>query len=240
MPPTAKGGSSPYDRAPTNFPRRCPGTDAEPARRVPDLGGAPVCQVGVEAVAEKDGPGTVYVHWLGWTGAPDTVLGPPKDQGSMWLKAWVDGADHFERDWGLAYRIMQDHGRGMVSQGTREWRDYRASVKLNPHMMDACGLAVRVQGMTRYYALVLTRDSKVRLVKMLDRERLMAEAPCAVEFGGTYELALEAKGDRLRAFVGGVQVFDARDPERSFDGGGVGLLVEVGRLHAGPVTIRPV
>jgi ADP-ribosylglycohydrolase len=215
-----------------------PGAEAETDWRVPDLGGAPVFQVGLEVAAS--GGGAVYLHSLGWTGAPDVTLGRPKDEGTMWLKAWVDAADHFERDWVLDLRLMQDHGLGLVSQGTRDWRDYRASVKLMPHLMDACGLAVRVQGMRRYYALMLTRDSKVRLVKMLDTERLLAEAPCPVEFGGTYELALEAKGDRLLAFVGGVQVFDARDLERSFDGGGVGLIVEVGRLHAGPVTICPV
>ncbi|MEK7476573.1 MAG: ADP-ribosylglycohydrolase family protein [Candidatus Coatesbacteria bacterium] len=214
-----------------------PGAEAETEWRVPDLAGAPVFQVGLELAGA--GAGTVHLLSLGWEGAPDVTLGRPKDEGKMWLKAWVDGADHFERDWVLDVRLMQDHGRGLVSQGTREWCDYRAGVTLVPHLMDACGLAVRVQGMRRYYALVLTRESKVRLVKMLDHERLLAEAPCPVEFGGTYELALEAKGDRLLAFVGGVQVFDARDPERSFNGGGVGLIVEVGRLHAGPVTIRP-
>jgi len=217
-----------------------PGTESEAEWRVPDLAGAPVFQVGVEIVRAAGAAGTVYLHSVGWSGAPDVTLGRPKDGGDMWRKAWVDAADHFERDWVLDVRIMQDHGRGMVSQGTREWTDYRASVKLNPHMMDACGLAVRVQGLARYYALMLTRESKVRLVRMLDTERLLAEAPCPVEFGSSYELALEAKGDRLRASIGGVQVFDVRDPERSFEGGGVGLIVEVGRLHAGPVTIRPV
>jgi hypothetical protein len=38
-------------------------------------------------------------------------------------------------------------------------------------MVEAAGLAVRVQGMRRYYALLLTKNNKARLVKALDSYR---------------------------------------------------------------------
>ena len=55
----------------------------------------------------------------------------------------------------------------MIIQGTREWTDYEVRADVTPHMVEAAGLAARVQGMKRYYALNLCRGNKVRLVKAL-------------------------------------------------------------------------
>ena len=32
-----------------------------------------------------------YLDYLTWDGAPDVVLAAPRDEGSMWRSAWVNG-----------------------------------------------------------------------------------------------------------------------------------------------------
>jgi len=43
----------------------------------------------------------------------------------------------------------------MAIQGTREWQDYQVQATFTPHLARSFGLAARVQGLKRYYALRL-------------------------------------------------------------------------------------
>jgi len=47
---------------------------------------------------------------------------------------------------------------------------------VTPILMARGGIGIRAQGMRRYYALLLCDDNKVRLVKALDGDQIMAEA----------------------------------------------------------------
>ncbi len=44
---------------------------------------------------------------------------------------------------------------------------------VKPHMVKACGIAARVQGMRRYYALLITSGQRAQLVKELDGEQIL-------------------------------------------------------------------
>ena len=126
----------------------------------------------------------------------------------MWRRAWVNAADYFGGAVFEPYRVVQDEGVGLVIQGTREWTDYRVSADVTPHMATSAGIAARVQGMRRYYALLLCRDAAsgsttLRLVKVLDGTTVLAETDFAWTFGETYDLALEVVGATIRAYVDG-------------------------------------
>ena len=97
----------------------------------------------------------------------------------MWRRAWVNGVDEL---WTFveSFRLMQNEGRGLIIQGTRDWQNYSVTADVTPHMAKAAGIAARVQGMRRYYGLLLGQDQKVRLVKMVNDETVPANA----EFGG--------------------------------------------------------
>ena len=95
--------------------------------------------------------------------------------------------------------MIQNHGTGLLSQGTADWTDYRAEAALTPHLATSAGLAVRVQGLRRYYALLLHRDGTARLVRVCDGEEILAERPFSWHFGETYDCAIEVSGQRLRA-----------------------------------------
>jgi ADP-ribosylglycohydrolase len=216
-----------------------PGASHEFEWRVGDTGGAPIAEIGVEISSARRADGTVYLDCLTWEGAPDVVLTRPAAGGTMWRRAWVNGVDECNPRYPETYRLVQNRGTGLLIQGTREWTDYRVSADVTPHMARAAGIAARVQGLRRYYALLLCRDGRARLAKALDGDTVLAETDFPWEFGETHELSLEVVGTRLRAWIGGQQLFGVNDADRPLIGGGVALVCEEGRTATDAVTVRP-
>jgi len=214
-----------------------PGDTAELAFTVPGTGGLPIASVGITVTA---GDAVVYLDRLTWDGTPDTVFARPTDGGTMWRRAWVDAVDDFGARWPEAYRLIQNDGRGMLIQGTREWRDYQVSAIITPHLAVATGIAARVQGLRRYYALLIGADGVGRLVKQLDGEKVLAEFAVDWELDRPYELRLSAVGNRLEAVVDGRSVCVAEDIDRPLDGGAIALVVEAGRVGCEQVRVAPV
>ncbi|ASW55525.1 ADP-ribosylglycohydrolase family protein [Plantactinospora sp. KBS50] len=208
------------------------GPEGSPARptdlvwTVPDLDGQPVVAVGVQT------GGPAHLHQLDWDGAADTRLSRPADGGSMWRRAWVQAVDRFDDRWPEPYRIVQNTGTGMLITGAREWRDYAVTADVTPHLAEAAGIAIRVQGLRRHYRLELAGRDRVRLTR---GDTVLAERAFPWEFGDTHQLRLAAVGDRLRADVDGDQVFDLRDG--AYSEGGVALTVTEGRTTTHTVTI---
>lgn len=204
---------------------------------LPENGGYPIAEVGLEIRSENRADGTLYLDFLTWDGPPDAILGHTK--GSFWKRAWVDAMDHFEG--GHEFRLIQDEGTGIVMQGTREWADYRATASLRPHMVASFGLAARVQGLRRYYALTLKDGNQITLSKMYNTETVLARAPLVWNQGQEIELCLQVEGSRIRAEIDGEALFDDEDTDTPLTGGGIGLLCTEGRMavaavHVGPVT----
>jgi ADP-ribosylglycohydrolase len=220
-----------------------PGASHDFEWRIDDLGGKPIAEIGVELAASGEGPaastGAVYLDYLRWDGTPDVCFRRPDEGGAMWRRAWVAGVDHYDRWWTEPYRIIQDHGAGLLIQGTREWTDYTVSAPVRPHMAARAGIAARVQGMRRWYGLLLCADGAARLVKSLDGEQVLAEAPCAWELDRTYQLSLTVRGAQVSASVDGEQIFDLEDADRPLLGGAIALVVDEGRVDVDDVTVRP-
>ncbi len=211
--------------------------------RIPDTDGDPIAEVGVEISSAKRAAGVLYLDYLTWDGAPDVTLTRPSHTGTMWQRAWVNGVDQAQH-WGEAYRLIQNEGTGLLMQGTRDWTDYRVTADVTPHLVKSAGIAARVQGMRRYYALLLCRDrielpAKARLVKMLDTPVGLAEVDFPWEFGETHALSLEVVGATLRAWIDGDLLFMATDAQ-PLTGGAVALICEEGRTATNVVRVQPV
>jgi ADP-ribosylglycohydrolase len=202
-----------------------------------DLDGLPIAEVGLEITSEQRANGTVYVDYLTWNGTPDTTF---KRRGTTSLQSWVDGADSVENWWGGDFRVKQNQGRGLLIQGTREWTDYRVNATLSAHLAESFGLAARVQGMRRFYVLLLCRDGKARLVKALDGDHVLAEAPFAWQLDVDYNFALQVSGGTIVASIDGQVLFQVEDNERALDGGGIALVCEEGHIKADNVVVCPV
>jgi hypothetical protein len=222
-----------------------PGGEQTLKWQIPDTGSAPISEVGVEIRSDARADGTLYLDWLTWGGAPHVTFTRPPQPGIMWRRAWVNSFDHGERrsfeDWNPeAFRLIQNEGRGMISQGTAEWTDYRVSAPFTPHMCQTTGLAARAQGLRRYYALLLRRGNKAQLVKMRDSETVLAEADFPWQFGRRYDLSLQAQGNRLIGSINGAVVFDVEDTDQPLAGGAIALICEEGRVGCEQVTVEPI
>ncbi|MCS6776809.1 MAG: ADP-ribosylglycohydrolase family protein [Chloroherpetonaceae bacterium] len=205
--------------------------------RVPDIPGGPIAEAGIELASDTGGSGTLYLDYLTWDGIPEVTF--TRREGRIWRRAWVDAVDSW-LEWGEPFRLVQNEGTGLLIQGTREWDDYEVSADVTPHMVAAAGLAGRVQGLRRYYALLLCRDNRARLVKALDGDNVLGEAEFPWEFGLTYQMSLRLLGTRIQAYVDGQLLFDVEDTVRPLTGGAVALVCTEGRTATQAVTVRPV
>jgi hypothetical protein len=199
--------------------------------------GAPIAGVGVTVTADADA--TVYLDWLGWDGAPDVRLGRGAGGSMQWRRAWVKAVDRWDPRWSESFRLSHDDGRGLLIQGTREWADYAVSVDLTPHVVKAAGLAVRVQGLRRYYALLLRNDDAATLVKVLDGEKQLGRTSLHWQEKERHKLRLWADGAHIRAFVDDQMLFDVEDADRPLLTGAIALVCEEGTVSAGAVTVSP-
>ena len=229
-----------------------PGQAEDFVWKIEDSSGSPIAEVGVEISSAQQADGTAYLDYLTRDGTPNVTFKRPDFVGSarrrfesgkssdMWRNAWVNGVDSYDWWWPEPYRIVQNEGRGLLMQGTREWTDYVATADVVPHLAKAAGLAVRVQGMRRYYALLLCSDQKVRLVKALDGDTILAEVDYTWQLGQSYDLQLQANGNRLTGSINGETVCDVQDDARPLTGGGVALVCEEGRTATNEVSVGPV
>lgn len=206
--------------------------------KVPDTGGHPLADVGIEITPSGNAAGTVYLDYLTWGGEPELTLTRPADSGKMWRHAWVNAVDSFDPRWPEPFRLIQNRGTGMLIHGTREWHDYEVMADVTPHMVRSAGLAARVNGLRRYYALRLVDRALVQLVRVLDDETVLAQRTFCWEFGRTYQLRLAVVGDRIRAAVDGITL-TATDGASLLSSGGIALMVEEGRTATEVVRVGP-
>ncbi|MBA2247680.1 MAG: ADP-ribosylglycohydrolase family protein, partial [Chloroflexia bacterium] len=126
----------------------------------PDTGG-PIASVGLEI--SGDAGTVVELDFLTWDGVPDAALPPPSSAGKVVTLAWVNGVDQLQ-----GRTLSQNRGTGLISQGTREWTDYRATATVETQFTGRFGIAARVQGMRRWYALLIGADGHARLIRAHD------------------------------------------------------------------------
>ena len=194
----------------------------------------PVFEVGISIA----GPGSVYLDWLTWEGTPDVILTKPPHNGTMWRRAWINAVDSYFTRGKEPYRLVQNEGVGLLMQGTRDWQDYKVSADVTPHLAKRVGIAARVQGLKRYYALELTREDTVQIVEMLDTETILAEQQFEWTLGDTIQLSLEVHGNQLTGKVNGTTRIEATS--NTLLEGSIALLIEEGRTATHAVRIQPV
>ena len=108
-----------------------------------------------------------------------------------------------------------------------------------PRVCEAGGIAARVQGLRRYYALLLDEVS-TRIVRVLDGETVLAETDSGWSREQEYNLRLVVKGNRLSAFVDGELILEAQDSDHALTGGGIALVAQTGFIYFDGLAVKPV
>jgi hypothetical protein len=209
---------------------------------LPDTHSQPIAEIGIES----SGSGSVNLDYLTWNGEPDVVLTRPtnlkahRQSPQVWRQAWVDAMDMWDDWWPEPYRLIQNSGRGLIMQGTREWRDYEVEADITPWLMEAGGIAARVQGQRRFYGLQLGKGNTVRLIKALDGDAILAEMDFDWNIYETYALKMQVIGNRILGWVNGQLVFDVTDAGTALSGGGVAYLVDCGHISSQSMRVKPI
>lgn len=208
-----------------------------------DFDSQPIQSVGLALGAVKDNfTGKILLDSLGWSGLPSMTLQRPSEKTSQfWKRAWVNGVDAFHHWMKPSFCIVKNRGEGIIIHGTRDWTDYRATVTdFTVQLGQPAGIAIRVRGLNRYYAIMFSGQGKtVTLVKALDEKRtVMASAEFLWELDRPYQVVIEAKGPHITGLVGGTAI-ELMAEDDQYAGGGVGLIVTDGTTSAGHIKIEP-
>ena len=220
-----------------------PQADAIMMWRLPDTRGYPIHEIGLEIEAHDPlgVDGTIYLDYMRWDGAPTVTLRRPDTESAMWKHAWVNNVSQFQTRWeGL--RATNGDGLGFIAQGTREWTNYEVAATITPLVAKAWGLAARVQGRERYYALMFDQadGGRVRLVRRRRMETTLASQSFPWTLDQSYDLKLQVRDREIRALVNGKPMFQFHDSSDDvLTGGGIALVVDTGSVSTPEVHVAP-
>lgn len=199
---------------------------------IPDTGGHPIHHIGIELLE-----GTLILDSLDWQGVPTTSF--PILPGDMAARSWAKSLDRFEHLRDNYDYLCHNEGIGLLTQGARDWRDYRIECRITPKMAVSAGVAVRVQGLNRYYAVLFCDPGQIRIEKALDGRRTLAQTSFPWEAHRDYSLEVEVKGESIRVWVDGQLTITAVDSAQPLVGGAFGFIVESGCIGAGTPRVSP-
>jgi ADP-ribosylglycohydrolase len=212
---------------------------------MPNTFGQPIAEIGFECESDT-GPGVIYLDYVSWDGEPNVSLTRPMgskesmEPPQVWRRAWVDAVDIWRPEWPEAYRLIQNDGRGLIMQGTREWKNYEVEADVTPWLINAGGIGARVQGQKRFYSLQLVKGNKVRLVKALDGDTILGEKDYVWEIHNSYTLKMQVSGYQIKGWVDDQLLFDVVDKENPLLDGGVAYVVELGNISSQAMTVKPI
>jgi hypothetical protein len=207
--------------------------------RLPDTGGQPIQQIGFTLSSDQlQANGTVEVDYLRWDGAPELRLRRPAKTGDFWRQAWINAVSIFSKHFPASFRISQSAGEGIIIHGTRQWTDYTVAAAVTVHLGQQGGLAVRVQGLRRYYALLMCADGFLRLVKSRDNDRtVLAETAFGFSLDEPHQLKIKVTGAQIECLLDDRAVFSVQDADDPYTNGGIGLVIVDGALSSPEVMV---
>ncbi|MDA4893163.1 ADP-ribosylglycohydrolase family protein [Streptomyces sp. MS2A] len=209
---------------------------------VPAIGNLVPFRLGIEIGPGQDGA-AVTVKNVDWDGAPAHFAQGGLLLSSIWdtapaaLAPWVSSARNWEADFEKTYCVSHPDEGGVVTIGTRAWRDYsvRSTITLSLH--ESAGLVVRARGHRNYSGGIFSRGRALLIDQIDDERRVLAEVPYPVRRDVPIEMTLTVVDDELTLVVGGETVVRA-STTRAVEGGGAGFLVERGTFTADGFLVR--
>jgi ADP-ribosylglycohydrolase len=205
--------------------------------QIEDLHGAPIAQFGFEISSDGAASGRLYIDYVDWSGTPTTVFRRPPGDSKMWLRAWINAVDHAGTRWPSAFHLSQNQGTGLLIQGSRDWRNYMVQSAIMPDPAKSFGLAARVQGLTRYYALVLGPNQTLCLIRNYDGIEVLAAVPYKWKWSERYQFKLHVTGSAITGSINGNELVRYSDPDQKLLDGAIALVCEEGLIMTDEVAV---
>jgi ADP-ribosylglycohydrolase len=218
---------------------------------------------GSAAAAAARAVGTVRLDRLSWDGSPRLDLKLPRhteEPLTYFRRMFICSVDDMHMSTGPAFRLAQDSDEGLLSIGTREWARY--TVRANGFRVlvgGPCGVVVRVQGLRRWYGVVLVRcqpwphaageaDGRtgVAIVKAFDGQRTaLGYQPMDWDLDVPFDIVVTCHGRNIEAKVyrsgetGSEVLVAVKDDEGgAYQSGGVGFVIYEGAVAVEELAIR--
>ncbi|MDB5541636.1 MAG: ADP-ribosylglycohydrolase family protein [Devosia sp.] len=216
-----------------------PGAETVLEWTLPEFGGQPIGEIGLAITGTgKRADGMLLVDYLRWDGPAALTLRRPAGDCDFWRMAWVNGVDFYSKRFPPSFRISQNRGEGLISHGTRQWTDYAVKSEIVIHLGNHGGVALRVQGLRRYYGVRLTREGKLQIVRVRDNETsVLGETAFPFQFEKKLSVTARVRGTRIEATVDGVSISVEDTDEHAFKDGAIGLFISEGALSTDAVSI---
>jgi ADP-ribosylglycohydrolase len=205
--------------------------------QIEDLAGAPIAQFGLEVSSDNAAAGRLHIDYIDWSGTPSTVFRRPDNNGKMWRRSWINAVDHVGTRWTSAYHLSQNRGSGLFIQGSRDWQNYRVESVILSDPAKSFGLAARVQGLTRYYALLLSPNQVLRLVRNYYGTETLAEVRYNWTWSERYHFKLEVTGTKIIGSLNGTELIRYEDDKSALLDGGFALVCEEGLIMTDEVKV---
>ncbi|MFH1378151.1 MAG: ADP-ribosylglycohydrolase family protein [Planctomycetota bacterium] len=202
---------------------------------IPELGGWPVRDFGIEIKTENQATGELLIDTVTYAqkpafkldALPEYELQPGIRLASFagWISdaSFTRGGHTFDKK-PLKY-IGKNEGIGVLVTGNTDWTDYTFEATYRTHCADRGGIMVRYQGLLRNIALVKTGD-KLQLVLRHYGETVLAETKAVWKPEDAHVLKCVCKGKTVTAYCDGKKVLEGID---EFLGrGGAGFIFENG------------
>jgi len=210
---------------------------------VPDTKGMSICKLGYQIESRKRFDGRIVLKEIDWNGAPadfsqrGMLMNSIWNTNPLWLAGFASSAAQFAADFKRTYCVSHEEANGVVTIGSREWKDYSVESTIYYSLHQEGGLVARSTGHRRFYAAVLSGFSKAQIILEKDGKRTVlgeTEYPYEEETG--YCMKLTAKGSRLYLDINGKRVLEAEDA--TFGCGGGGFLISKGTMTCDSLIVK--
>ena len=216
--------------------------------KIPSTESNPITQVGFSIESDEANSGSLILNYLTFTGEPNCKFYKPKHIGKhkrgikfsnakMWKASWVDALDKWDSG-ERTFRICKDSGRGMLITGTDLWKNYKVTSEIAIQRVKTGGLAARVQGLNRYYGLVINASNKLQLIKVINEPKVLKEIDFDLEYYKDYKLSLKVEDNKLSGYLDNKVVLEFTDNSDVLENGAMGLIVEDGTMVTDEVIVE--
>lgn len=201
----------------------------------PDTGGMSIFKLGYEISSEKRFDGTVIIRSIDWKGAPTKfaqkgmLMTSIWNTNPLWLAGFASSATHFAADFKRTYCISHIEEAGLVTIGSKEWKDYSITSTIYYSLHESGGLVLRSIGHRRYYGAVLSQYKCAAIYLQKDHEqKILGEIPYAYTEDQGYTMTFSVHGARLELKINNKIILVVTDD--TYEQGGAGFIVSKGTM----------